>query len=119
MVAFYDGLTVSVDKEKATDITYLVLCKPFDNVSHDILVVKLEKNGFDGWATRWIRNCLGGHTQRVAVNNSMSKWRLVMSGVAQGSVLGLVLFNIFVGDMDSEIKCTISRFANDNKLSCS
>ena len=95
---------------------YLDMSKAFDKVWHEGLIFKLEQNGIGGNLLALIKDYLYNRKQRVVLNGAESVWAPIFSGVPQGSVLGPLLFLIFINDLEDGIKSHVKFFADDTSL---
>ena len=95
---------------------FLDFSKAFDKVWHDGLIFKLKQNGVEGKLLELIRNYLNNRSQRVMLNGTTSDWGPIKSGVPQGSVLGPLLFLVYINDLENGIKFTVKFFADDTSL---
>ena len=120
MVDFNNTTTKWMDEGRSFDVIFLDFAKAFDKVCHRRLLVKLEEWGILGDVLGWIKDWLSGRKQKVRVDGEMSGWEDVISSVLQGSVLGGILFNIFIDDIDEaiveQILTAIAKFADDTKV---
>lgn len=92
------------------------MSKAFDSVPHERLILKLNRFGIDGKLLSWLRNFLTERQQRVCICGSFSNWTPVLSGVPQGSVLGPVLFLVYVNDIPNVVTSSTKLFADDTKI---
>ena len=105
-----------LDESSSFDCIYYDFAKAFDSVPHARLLVKLEAYGIKGKLLDWVKAFLSQRKQRVVVNSSKSAWADVSSGVPQGSVLGPVLFLVYINDIEDAIRNILRLFADDTKL---
>jgi hypothetical protein len=109
-------VTRELDSGNCVDVLYLDFAKAFDRVPHKRLLSKLKAHGITGNVLRWIDSWLSNRRQRVSVGGEFSKWDNVKSGVPQGSVLGPLLFLVYINDIDDDIGSKFSKFADDSKV---
>jgi ribonuclease P/MRP protein subunit RPP40 len=98
------------------DAIYLDFAKAFDSVPHKRLIIKLDGYGIKGSLLNWIEHFLAERRQCVIVNGVKSSWGEVTSGIPQGSVLGPILFVVFINYMPESVKSCIQLFADDSKV---
>ena len=106
----------TIDNKGQTDIALLDFSKAFDRVSHARLSIKLDYYGISGKSLQWVNAFLGNRTQSVVVNGQSSERCSVSSGVPQGTVMGPLLFLIFINDIVKDLHSQLRLFADDSTL---
>ena len=116
LISLYHELCLAVDLQKEIRIVFLDISKAFDRVWHVGLLHKLESNGISGPLLMWFKNYLFNRRQRVVMNGQASDWGNINAGVPQGSVLGPLLFLIYINDIVDVVRSNIKLFADDTSL---
>ena len=108
----------NLDSDFLVGCVLMDLSKAFDCIPHELLLAKLSAYGFDNKALAYIYSYLSKRKQAVRINNTYSSFQEIISGVPQGSVLGPILFNVFINDLFIFIKdASLHNYADDNTIS--
>lgn len=116
LLSVFHEISSILDNAGQVDMIYLDFSKAFDSVSHKLLFHKLQSFGFHSHLLNWFHAYLTGRNQRVIVEGIHSDWLPVLSGVPQGSILGPMLFLLYINDMPSVVQnAALALFADDSK----
>jgi len=116
LLEFLEIVTNYIDQGYPIDVIYLNFQKAFDKVPHKRLMMKINAMGITGDVFTWIEDWLNDRELRVVLLGSHSKWIKVESGAPQGSVLGPLLFLIYINDIDDSVCAKFIKFADDMKV---
>ena len=118
IISLYHQLVQSFDNKSQTCVIFCDISKAFDRVWHKGLVFKLKQNGIRGQLLDWMENYLSDRSQRVFIGTSYSRSERILAGVPQGSVLGPLLFLIYVNDITESLLSIVRLFEDDTSLAC-